>query len=67
MVSEQGTIVDRIDYNIDKAMAHTVKANKELKEADDYQKKSSKVSCICILILITIVGLLSGLLVWKTK
>jgi t-SNARE complex subunit (syntaxin) len=33
LVLEQGTIIDRIDYNIDKAMDHTEKGVEHLRKA----------------------------------
>lgn len=35
IVIEQGTIVDRIDYNLEQASKHVKKGNKELKEAKE--------------------------------
>ena len=34
LVLEQGTIIDRIDYNIDKTMEHTEKGVKHLRKAE---------------------------------
>lgn len=34
LVMEQGTLIDRIDYNIDKAMDHTEKGVEQLRKAE---------------------------------
>lgn len=49
LVVEQGTILDRIDYNVEAAVENTKKGVVELKEAEKYQK-SARASC-CIIIL----------------
>lgn len=67
MVIEQGTLVDRIDYNVEIALGHTVEANKELEKADDMQQKNSRTSCVCIVMLLAIIILLSGILIWKKQ
>ena len=40
LVMEQGTILDRIDYNIDTAAIYTEKGKKHLMKASEMQKKS---------------------------
>ena len=40
LVLEQGTILDRIDYNIDEAAINTAKGKKHLMKASEMQKKS---------------------------
>ena len=40
LVLEQGTILDRIDYNIDEAAINTAKGKKHLMKASEIQKKS---------------------------
>jgi glutathione peroxidase-family protein len=67
MVADQGTIVDRIDYNVEIAHERIVDANKELKQADEYQSKSTRRSCMCILILLIIIAVLAGVLGWKKQ
>jgi syntaxin 16 len=41
LVNEQGTILDRIDYNIENAITNTVKANVHLKKTEEIQEKSN--------------------------
>ena len=40
LVMEQGTILDRIDYNIEQASIYTSKGKKHLVNASELQKKS---------------------------
>ena len=51
VVIEQGTIVDRIDYNLEQAAKHVKKGNKELKEVGVYnhrQRKQQKVALLLV-------------------
>jgi len=40
MVVDQGTILDRIDFNMDVAVTNMKDANQDLTKADEYQKKA---------------------------
>ena len=51
LVMEQGTILDRIDYNIDQASIYTSKGKKHLKNASELQKKSCFRNVMLFLIL----------------
>lgn len=53
LVIEQGTILDRIDYNMEIALDHTKKGMKEMTQAETYQKeeKSRATKCIGFLVL----------------
>jgi syntaxin 16 len=50
MVIEQGTVLDRIDYNLEQAEKHTGGAVKELDKASEYQRKARMKMCILLLI-----------------
>lgn len=52
LVIDQGTILDRIDYNIEQAADRVGNAVVELNKANDYQKKSRTMMCIYILLLL---------------
>ncbi len=59
LVIEQGTILDRIDYNIENASEHVEKANENLDKALKIEKSTRARNClIClaftIIILVTV-------------
>lgn len=63
LVLEQGTLIDRIDYNIDKAMTHTEKGVEHLKQAE--KRQSSPFADRCIRILVGIIVVLTIVLGFK--
>lgn len=63
LVIEQGTVLDRIDYNIEQTLHHTKGGVKELEEAENLSRRA--LTCKCIMILLFIVAILIGILVWK--
>ncbi|KAM0813729.1 putative t-SNARE [Seiridium cardinale] len=65
MVIDQGTMLDRIDYNVERMTTDLKGAEKELVIASGYQKKTTKRKIILLLVLI-IVGMVI-LLVIKPK
>ncbi|KAK4561753.1 t-SNARE affecting a late Golgi compartment protein 2 [Recurvomyces mirabilis] len=65
MVIDQGTILDRIDYNVERTAEHVKEAEKELVVATGYQKKGTRRKVIFLLVLI-VVGMVI-LLVIKPK
>lgn len=65
MVIDQGTMLDRIDYNVERMATDVKEADKELVIASGYQKKTTKRKIILLLILI-IAGMII-LLVIKPK
>ena len=57
LVVEQGTILDRIDYNVQETKEHMVAANKELKTTVEYETSARAQGCIrcqvtCIVVLV---------------
>ncbi|POR33458.1 t-SNARE affecting a late Golgi compartment protein 2 [Tolypocladium paradoxum] len=62
MVIDQGTMLDRIDYNVERMNEDVKGADKELKVASGYQRKTTKRKIILLLILI-IAGLFILLLI----
>lgn len=52
MVIDQGSMLDRIDYNVENMAVEVKEADKELKVATGYQKKSTKRKIILLLVLI---------------
>lgn len=54
----QGTIIDRIDYNIEHAHIRVEEGLKQLKKAEQYQKMDKKMHVIVVLAVILIVLLI---------
>jgi syntaxin 16 len=54
MVIDQGTLLDRIDYNIESTATDVKGAEKELIIAEGYQKKTTKRKIILLLILVVV-------------
>ena len=52
LIIEQGTVVDRIDYNISESLDNAVLAHKELQRAAKHQQKSRMWLCVIILAII---------------
>lgn len=65
MVIDQGTMLDRIDYNVERMASDVKEADKELKTASGYQKKTTKRKIIFLLLLI--IAAMIILLVIKPK
>lgn len=65
MIIDQGTMLDRIDYNVERMAVDVKAADKELKVASGYQKKGTKRRIIFLLLLL-VVGMII-LLVVKPK
>ncbi|KAL6408038.1 t-SNARE affecting a late Golgi compartment protein 2 [Ilyonectria robusta] len=66
MVIDQGTMLDRIDYNVERMNTDVQAAEKELKVASGYQQKSTKRKIILLLILL-IAGLFILLMIKPKK
>ncbi|EAT36050.1 AAEL011834-PA [Aedes aegypti] len=49
IVMEQGTILDRIDYNIECTQTKIFEGYEQLKIAEIYQRKNKRIYCICVL------------------
>lgn len=65
MVEDQGTILDRIDYNIEQTQSQVYEGFKQLQKAETYQRKNRKMCCIIILAA-SIVLLIILLIIFKT-
>lgn len=56
IVIEQGTLVDRIDYNLEHTMEHIAAANEELREVEKGMSANTKITgCLLILIVVFII------------
>jgi syntaxin 16 len=63
LVIDQGTILDRIDYNMEAAVEHAKEGVKQLEQAETHQKNSMSVKCIILLVVLIII--MVGILIWK--
>lgn len=63
LVIDQGTILDRIDYNMETAVEHAKEGVDQLVIAETHQKNATPFRCIVVLILLIIMML--GILIWK--
>ncbi|KEF60248.1 syntaxin 16 [Exophiala aquamarina CBS 119918] len=66
MVIDQGTMLDRIDYNVEQTVTDVKGAEKELTTATNYQKRSTKRK-ILLLLLLLVIGMFVLLLVKPKK
>ncbi|XP_050999878.1 syntaxin-16 isoform X2 [Acomys russatus] len=55
MIVEQGTVLDRIDYNVEQSCVKTEDGLKQLHKAEQYQKKNRKMLVILTLVVIIVV------------
>lgn len=58
LVIEQGTVLDRIDYNVEQTLVRMKESNVQLQKADDYSKKTHTLKCIAVLIIVIILELI---------
>ncbi|GAV02366.1 hypothetical protein RvY_12942 [Ramazzottius varieornatus] len=65
MVVEQGAVVDRIDYNVDRAQVQTSSGLQQLQKAETYQRKNRKFLCV-VGLSVTILFLVIILIVVKS-
>lgn len=54
MIIDQGTMLDRIDYNVESMAVDVKAADKELNVAQGYQKKTTKRKILLLLILLVV-------------
>lgn len=54
MVQEQGTVLDRIDYNVEQTQTKVTEGFKQLQKAELYQRKNRKMYCILVLASVTV-------------
>lgn len=55
LVVEQGTILDRIDHNMDMAVERTKDGVANLVKAEEYQKSARPIICMTILMVLIVV------------
>ena len=54
----QGTVLDRIDYNVEQTATRVDKGLTQLQKAEKYQKKSRKMLIITVLFVIVVIMLI---------
>lgn len=54
MVQEQGTVLDRIDYNVEQTQTKVSEGFRQLQRAEVYQRKNRKMYCITVLAGVTV-------------
>lgn len=52
LVIDQGTILDRIDYNMESAVEHAKEGIKQLEKAEEHQKNAMPFRCIILLVVL---------------
>jgi syntaxin 16 len=62
LVVDQGTVLDRIDWNLQQSETHIVAGREELQQGEKYQKSASKKYLIILLCLI-VLGMILGLII----
>jgi len=55
LVIDQGSVLDRIDYNIEQVVHDAKKANTELQKAEEHSKSNRAMKCIYVLVVINLV------------
>jgi len=55
LVIDQGTILDRIDYNMENVVVSTQRGVKELEKAEKYSKSTRPLKCIAFLVVLIII------------
>ena len=59
MVIDQGTILDRIDYNVEQASVEVEKGLEQLQKGEKHQKSSRKMLCILILAVVVTIMIIA--------
>jgi syntaxin 16 len=54
LVIDQGTMIDRIDYNIEMTKTHIEAAHEQLKKADKEHQSANMKTCIILLIVVIV-------------
>jgi syntaxin 16 len=54
LVIDQGTVLDRIDYNMEAVVEHTKEGIQQLEKAEDSQKNSRPLKCIVVLMFLIV-------------
>lgn len=63
LVIDQGTILDRVDFNMEQVVEHTKEGIKQLEKAEEHQKSARPRWCIAILLVL--IAVMIGILILK--
>lgn len=63
LVIDQGTILDRIDFNMENAVEHAKEGVVQLEKAEEHQKNATPIRCIIVLVVLIIIMIC--ILIWK--
>lgn len=63
LVIDQGTILDRIDYNMETAVEHAKEGINQLNQAEEQQKQNLPFKCMVVLSIL--IAIMLGILIWK--
>lgn len=55
LVIDQGTILDRIDFNMEQVLDNTTQGIKQLEKAEEHQKNALPFRCIIALVILIII------------
>lgn len=58
LVIDQGTILDRIDFNMESAVGNATEGIKELEKAEKHQKNALPMRCIIVLVVLIAIMLI---------
>ena len=58
LVIDQGTILDRIDFNMESAVGNASEGMVQLKKAEDHQKNALPMRCIIVLVVLIAIMLI---------
>lgn len=58
LVIDQGTILDRIDYNMEQAVEHAREGISQLEKAEETQKSARSFKCIIVLVILIAIMLI---------
>ncbi|XP_057291520.1 syntaxin-16-like [Hydractinia symbiolongicarpus] len=65
LIVDQGTILDRIDYNVEQASVQVEKGLQQLQKSEKHQKSSRKMLCILVLAVVLIIMIIALVLTKK--
>ena len=67
LVIEQGTILDRIDYNVEQTVARVKSGVADLDKADDISKKAITAKCIGAMIVVVVILVIALIIRWTAQ